>query len=100
MYFLSRHDGELWMMRLGYQPELLLRESEPITGSAWYRSGNDVFYSTRHEVTALALDARDGRRQTLLATFDDIQGMTLGKKELYVAGTRAGKTGIWKIVVE
>jgi hypothetical protein len=99
-YFLSRHDGELWIMRLGDQPELLLRDSEPITGSSWFRTGNNVFYSTHHDVVALGIDSRDGRVQTTLASFDDIQGMTLGKKELYVSGTRAGKTGVWKIVVE
>jgi hypothetical protein len=99
-YLLSRYDGELWMIRLGDQPVLLLRESEPITGAAWFQSGNNVFYSTRHDVNALGIDSRDGRIQTPLAAFDDIRGMTPGKKELYVAGTRNGKTGIWRIAVE
>lgn len=97
---LTHHEGEVWMMEVGKDPELLLRASDSITDVEWYSSGRDILISTEREVFALELDDRDTRIQTKLASFDRIYGMGIVKRELFVAGARGDQEGIWRLAIE
>jgi hypothetical protein len=99
-FLLSAHGNEVWMARLGSPPELLLRKSIPIRGIAWHTHGDTVFIATEHDLIALELDSRDGRRETVLATFSSITSMVAGDGVVYLSGVRRGKSGIWRIPLE
>ena len=98
---LTRHGGEVWLHRMGEaESELLVRQSTPVVGVAWHREGFDVLYATGKSLKALNLDPRDGRRETELETFDDIAGIAVAEDIVYVAGSRAGQSGIWRVRIE
>ncbi|MFA5129484.1 MAG: PEGA domain-containing protein [Patescibacteria group bacterium] len=98
---LSWHEGELWLSSSQTQSsDLLIRKGEPIVGAIWHTSGKDVFFATRHSVFVLELDSRNGRIETELAQFADIQGMGYLRGQLYISGTRDGEQGIWILSVD
>jgi ribosomal protein S2 len=81
-------------------PELLLRQSEPIREATWDDTGRSVLFATRTNVTALDLDPRDGRLQTTLATYTSIGDIAVSKKQLLIAGTREDSAAIWALALE
>ncbi|HWQ99411.1 MAG TPA: PEGA domain-containing protein [Candidatus Methylomirabilis sp.] len=98
---LSWNGGEGWFYRLeDDQSELFVRKSSALRGLAWHRLGYDVFYATSQEIIAMNLDPRDGRRETILAAFDEVFGMAVTKKAIYVAGSRNGERGVWSVRTE
>lgn len=99
---LSWHEGELWLSfaKPVNSSDLLIRKSEEMTGAVWHLGGKNIFFSTKHDVSAIELDQRDGRIETHLAQFDDIQGIGLIRTQLYIAGTRSGEEGVWGLNVE
>lgn len=97
---LSRHEGEVWMMEVGTAPELLLRSSDSITDIEWHSSGRNIFIATASEIVALELDDRDTRIRTKLASFDTIYGIGVVKRELFIAGKRGDREGIWRLAIE
>ena len=96
--FINRN--ELWMWAIGQEPALLWRQSDPILQALWHRSGNTVFLATRTQLFALDLDERNGRIITPLADFSNITGMGMIDRDIYVAGTREGQEGLWRIKIE
>ena len=99
-YLLSRYEGEVWVMKLGEEPELVVRKSQPITDVAWHRRGNHIFYTTDSDLIVLELDARDHRVETVLASFDEMNGMTVARRIVYLAGVQNGVSGIYALEVE
>jgi len=98
--YLLIHNTELWSWNPQAEPELLLRQSHPIIGAAWFHDGNNLFYATSHEVKALNLDTRNGRLETMLAQFDDVTDIGATSRMLFISGTKNGQTGIWSLAVE
>lgn len=98
--FLSRSGGEMWLLELGEQPELMLRKSQPLRGLAWQRDGADAVFATEHELAILNLDPRESRLETVLSSFDDIRGLVATQEYVYLAASRGGKMGIWKVRIE
>ncbi|HEU0051464.1 MAG TPA: hypothetical protein VFQ60_05425, partial [Patescibacteria group bacterium] len=94
------NDGEVWMWQMGKTPALLWRQSEPIQEVDWHRSGTSVFIADQHHLFALELDDRNGRQITQLADFDQIRDFGLIGKSLFIAGTKNGISGLWKIEIE
>ncbi|MFA6429015.1 MAG: PEGA domain-containing protein [Patescibacteria group bacterium] len=92
--------SELWQWNMAEKPTLLLRQSEPIIQARWHRSGTTVFFATAQTLIALDLDDRNGRQTTDLATFDRIFDFDLLDNDLYIAGEKEGKRGIWRMIVE
>jgi hypothetical protein len=92
--------NELWLWKLGESPSLLWRQSEPLTQVTWHRSGSAVFVADQTRVFTLNIDEGVNPTAIPLATFDQIQDLTVIGRILYVAGTRNGITGIWELRVE
>ncbi len=92
--------NEIWLSTLGSEPELLLRKSVPIRSAVWHRLGKNLFYASPTEVVALNLDSRDGRMETTLAQFDEIFGIAVVKKNLYVSAKKQGTEGVWSVRIE
>jgi hypothetical protein len=92
--------GEMWLWDPTMDPELLLRQSEPIREATWDDTGRSVLFATRTNVTALDLDPRDGRLQTTLATYTSIGDIAVSKKQLLIAGTREDSAAIWALALE
>lgn len=99
-HFLLVNEGELWLWNPQNDPELLYRQSEPILAAAWHHTGNDIFFATSKSVYALNLDPRDGRRLTMLASFERVSDMVTFKNDLLVAGEKDGQKGVWTLTVE
>ncbi|MBD3251523.1 PEGA domain-containing protein [Candidatus Uhrbacteria bacterium] len=100
-YLLSHQEGEIWLTPLEEgEPRLLVRKSEQIIDTEWFRRGSDIFYATRKSVSVLNLDSRDGRIETMLAEFDQIYGMGRVGRRLVIAAEREGITGLWELEVE
>lgn len=99
-FVITRTGGELWLTIIGRSSELLVRKSQAITGAVWHRLGEQNFYSTQAAVQALDIDSRNGRYETRLASFDEIDGMTKARNVLYIAGVRDGQRGIYRLDVE
>ncbi len=97
---LSVHENEIWLMATNAEPELLTRKSVPIINAVWHRLGRDVFYATPTDVVALDLDTRDGRMETTLGSFDEIFGLSIGAKDLYVSARKGDARGVWTIRIE
>lgn len=98
--FLLVHDGELWSWDPAMDPELLLRQSQPINEALWDETGRAVIFASGSTAYALDLDTRDGRLQTLLVEIEDIHDIALIKKQLLFSGETAGRSGIWSAEVE
>ncbi len=92
--------NELSQWDLRSQPELLYRQSEDIVQADWASSGAHVFFATRSSLFALELDARDGRKLDLLATFDRLDGVVFYKNTLILLGKKGVNTGVWGMKVE
>jgi len=98
---LSNDEGEIWLTALERsEPELVVRKSKEIQTVLWFRRGNNIFFNTDTQVIALNLDSRDGRMETVLAEFDDIQGMTLANRIIYISGKKGEEQGIFSLQVE
>lgn len=97
---LSFSGGELWMSVLPQTEQLLIRLGDALKGIAWHDQGQYVFYATEREVFALGLDARQGRVQTSIASFERIGSLAIGEGFLYIAGKRDGQEGIWELGIE
>jgi hypothetical protein len=97
---LTVHENEIWFSVLGADPELLLRKSVPIRSAVWHRLGKNIFYASPTEVVVLNLDPRDGRMETVLAQFDEIYGLAVLKKNLYVTAKKNGTEGVWSVRIE
>lgn len=100
VHLLTRHDGEISLWRIGSDPEVLIRKSVQMTGTAMHRLGRDVFFSTETEIVALELDARDHRLETVLSTLDRIDGMSLEKRRILISGAKGEDSGIWGLNIE
>lgn len=100
IHLLTHVDGEIWLMALGTDPELILRKSTPILDVEWQRRLKHVFYATERDVVVLGLDERDRRLETVLASFDEIYGMDVLKREVYISASKNGERGVWMLEVE
>lgn len=98
---LSNNQGEIWLTILEESdPELMVRKSQEIKNVFWFRRGTDIFFSTNNQVIVLNLDPRDGRMETVLADFDEIYGIALADRILYISAKKAEKQGIFRLQVE
>jgi len=98
--YLLVHGGELWLWDPANDPELLLRQSQPIVEATWDESGREVIFATASGVSAIDLDQRDGRLQTPLTQLDRIVGLALFRRALLLTGDRNGTPGVWQLEVE
>jgi hypothetical protein len=99
-HLLSRYEGEIWVMKLGEDPQLIMRKSAPVLDVAWHRRGNHIFYATDRDIIVLELDERDHRLETTLASFDEVTGMTVARRIVYISGNIGEKQGIFSLEVE
>lgn len=89
---------EIWTWDPGNdKPTLIYRQSDTIKNAEWHDAGYDLFFATDHDIYALNLDARDGYLLTPLAHFDSITNFTALTKQLFIAGTKDGQTGLWTL---
>ncbi len=95
--YLLIQNNELSVWRNLYEPELLYRQSEPIIAAGWHLDGYNIYFATNNEVRMMDLDNRDGRIQTTIASFDEIKDVVLMDTDLYIAGTKNQKSGVWKL---
>ncbi|MBU1032382.1 MAG: PEGA domain-containing protein [Patescibacteria group bacterium] len=98
--YLLKKDGEIWIWDPTEQPELILRDSKPLSEVTWYSSGKDVILATEQSVSMLNLDPRDGRIRTELANFDRVYDIALINKKIYIAGEKDAQNGIWSLEIE
>ncbi len=94
------YGGEAWIWRPSEDPKLIWRQAEPLVDAAWAARGGHVILADKTHVFALELDERDGRETTTLATFEDIESLTLFRKRLYIAATRGAEKGVWERILE
>lgn len=99
-YYLFISGGEVWMWNPAQDPELLLRESRPVTNATWHESGRNIVLAVNNTVFTLNLDVRDGRLRTELATFETLHDIALVDNTLYITGRKNGDEGIWKLAIE
>lgn len=99
LQFVIRNNNEVWVWKQGEEPELIYRQSDPIVSVSWHPAGNDIMIATKNEVAMFSLDARDGRSKTTLATFDEVTDAVIVDANLYIAGTRTGQTGLWRLPI-
>ncbi len=76
---------------------LITRIGEPMRGLMWHPYGGVVFYATDHDVRAIELDDRDGRRVTVLATFPSLDTFFVDPRgrTLYLVGHNGIDRGIF-----
>jgi hypothetical protein len=98
--YLLVNGGELWSWDPSNEPELLLRQSEPIVEALWHPDGRSVIFATKTSVSALDMDTRDGRLQTTLATVSDLTDMLLIDNRLLLSATREDRTASWSLDIE
>ncbi len=98
--FLMLYNGEVWSWNPKSQPELLLRQTDPIIEAEWHQSGSYIFLATQTTLDALHLDNRNGRVRTTLAAFEDIEGMTMRERDAVILGTRNDQAGAWSYQFE
>ncbi len=94
------NDREVWLWRLGSDPTLLWRQSDPIKQVAWHRSGTAIFIADTKHVFALELDDRNGRTTTSLATMDRVDDISVVNRALYIVGQQGKERGLWKLDIE
>ncbi|MDF1496909.1 MAG: PEGA domain-containing protein [Patescibacteria group bacterium] len=95
--YLLVQDNELLLWRNLYDPELLHRQSEPIVSAGWHPDGLNIYFATKTEIRMMDLDNRDGRNQTTIANFDEIKDVVLIDTDLFIAGKKDQKAGVWKL---
>lgn len=98
--YLLVHGGELWAWDPSSDPELLLRQSQPINEAQWDETGRAVLIASGQTVAVLDLDPRDGRLQTTLATVTNAEDIALIKKQLLLSGQKENQPGMWSLQVE
>lgn len=98
--YLTHTDGEIWSWSPDSEPELLSRESKPITQTGWFLDGKNIVVSSEHEIYVLNIDTRDGRIRTSIASFDTIRDFAIIENTLYAAGIKDGKDTVWKIALQ
>jgi len=76
---------------------LITRIGEPMRGLMWHPYGGSVFYATDHDVRAIELDDRDGRRVTVLATLPSLDTFFIDPRgrTLYLVGNDGIDRGIF-----
>jgi len=94
------NDREVWMWKMGNDPVLLWRQSDPIRQVAWHRGGTAVFIADEHQIFTLELDDRNGRQVTQLATFDHLEDFGIVNRTLYIAAQKGTQRGLWQVNVE
>lgn len=95
--YLALNQNEIYVWENGKEPDLIYRQSEPLVACAWHQDGKDIFVASKNEFMTFNLDARNGRVKTLLATFDEIRSAAVLDDTALIAGTKDGKSGIWKM---
>lgn len=98
--YLMVNGTELWTWNGTDDPELILRQGEPIIGAAWHRDGYNLFFATETGVFGLELDARDRRLMTKLADFSRVRGFSAYNKKLFILGEKDVQNGLWTLDVE
>lgn len=98
--FLLVNGGEIWRWDPASDAELLLRESQTVADVRWHSAGGDAAFATAKDAAMLNLDPRDGRMRTALASFDEVTDISFLKKNILVAGTRNGQSGLWELTIE
>lgn len=91
-----KNNNEAWVWQ-EKQPELIYRQSDPLTAVAWHPSGRDLMVATKNEIIVFNLDSRDGRYKTILANFDNISSAMILQDTIYVVGQKDGQQGLWKL---
>ena len=76
---------------------LVTRISEPLHALMWHPDGGYIFYATDHEVRAIELDDRDGRRVTSLASLPIIETFSMDPRgrTLYLVGNDGMDQGVF-----
>ncbi len=99
-YFITASSDEIW----AYNPrtdhkDLIARFSEPVQNISLMPQGQIILYTTGKSVRAVELDGRDVRSTWELASFDKIEKAILDRQGtvVYVAGSREGQSGLWKL---
>lgn len=92
--------GEVWLWNPNASPLLLWRQPEPIVQAAWHPDGDQIILADRTHVFALDLDDRNGRITTSLGEFENIHDVAFLRRQMYVAGQREGKEGLWEFILE
>jgi hypothetical protein len=98
--YLVVNGTEIWTWNGFDEPELILRQGEPLIDAVWHREGFNLFFATQKSVYALELDTRDRRLVTHLADFEQIRSFSAYAKRLFVLGTKDGQDGLWALDVE
>ena len=98
--YLTHSNGEIWTWIPSGEPELISRESTPVTQAVWLLNGKNIVVASDHEIYVLNIDTRDGRIRTPIATFDTIRDFAIIGNVLYVAGIKDGKDTVWKIAMQ
>lgn len=93
------HEGEVWIWEFEKEPRLIWRQSEPLREIAWHKSGNALFMADGKSLHVIHLTDPTQSSQRL-ADFDELSDFTFVNNELYISGTREGKTGMWRLRVE
>lgn len=76
--FSNGFDVKIFDRHSGYM-ETITRFSEPLTQIGWYPSGDEILYSKGTTLSALELDERDVRNETVLADGVSIQSFWITK---------------------
>lgn len=95
--FVLKNKNEVWVWKQGENPNLIYRQTDPIVQVAWHQDGNDIMIATQKEVRMFSLDDRNGRFETILATFDFINDALIVDDNVFVAGTKNNISGVWRV---
>lgn len=98
--YLVVNGSEVWLWDPTMDPELLVRQSQPIREALWDASGQRVILATDTSIRALDLDPRDGRLQTALASFDRIIDIAFVREQLIIAGEQNNQSQLWSLETE
>ena len=94
---LIQNNNEIFLWHKKSIPELIIRNSQPITSSGWINNGTDIFLTTKKEVYIYNTDQRDQYLKTKIANFDNIYKVLFNNYNLYILGDKNNKHGIWKL---
>jgi hypothetical protein len=92
-----KNSNEAWVWEKDQEPELIDRQSDPLVSVSWHTDGRDLMVATKNEIQMFSLDNRNGRYKTVLATFDQIDSAIVLGDTAFVAGTKNGKQGLWRL---
>lgn len=94
------YGGEAWIWTPTQDPRLVWRQAEPLVDATWIAGGGHLILADKTRVFSLELDERDGRETTLLDRFDEVRGLTLFRKRLYIAAKQGSQEGVWERIIE